>query len=81
MDTLHVWPDNVRAWQFFASIGTRWSYGPSGRPVGFRWESLYPLLDRAAPDPDDWAELRLHLEIMEAAALAAYTEFFPPPKR
>lgn len=76
-----VWPDNVRAWLFLAHIGTRWAYGPSGRPVGFRWEALYPLMDRQCPDAESWAELRHHLEVMETAALAAYAEFYPPPKR
>ncbi|WP_255577642.1 MULTISPECIES: DUF1799 domain-containing protein [unclassified Acidovorax] len=79
--TLDVWPENERAWLFYCGIGSRWAYGPSGRPLGFRWEALYPLLDREAPDPEDWEDLRYQLEVMEAAALAAYTEFFPPPKR
>ena len=75
-----VWPDNERAWHFFARIGTRWMYGPSGSPVGYRWEAIYPLMDREAPERDDWEELRFQLEVMEAAALAAHAEFFPPPK-
>lgn len=77
-----VWPDNVRAWLFLAGIRTRWAYGPSGRPLGFRWEAIYPLMDRQLKDDDEsWYELRHHLEVMEAAALAAYAEFYPPPKR
>jgi ribosomal protein S18 acetylase RimI-like enzyme len=76
-ETLEVWPDNERAWHFFRSIGSRWVYGPSGRPIGFRWEAIYPLMDRAAPTSDEWDELRLQLEIMERAALDAHAEFYP----
>ena len=74
-EILEVWPDNERAWLFFLSIGSRWLYGPSGQPIGFRWEALYPLMDRAAPDPEEWDALRSQLEVMERAALDAHAEF------
>lgn len=76
-----MWHDNERAWHFFTGVGTRWLYGPTGRPLGFRWEAIYPLLDREAPDPTEWDELRYQLEVMESAALAAHAEFYPPPRR
>lgn len=77
---IEVWPDNELAWRFYASIGSRWLYGPNGRPIGFRWEALYPLMDRAAPTTEEWDELRAKLEVMERAALDAHTEFYPPKK-
>lgn len=79
-ETLEVWPDNERAWHFFMRLGTRWSYGPTGRPMGLRWEAVYPLIDRAAPTTEEWDELLCALEVMERAAIEAHAEFYPPKK-
>lgn len=50
-------------------MGTRWYAGPAG-PIGLRWESIYPLMDRMGLTAEEWDTLRADLEVMERAALA-----------
>ena len=42
-----------------------------GGPIGLRYESLYPLLDREAEDEQDWRYLFDDIRDIESAALAA----------
>ncbi|MBW7903028.1 MAG: DUF1799 domain-containing protein [Rhodocyclaceae bacterium] len=67
-ETVEVWPNNWRAFDFFRRLGSRWMPGPAG-VIGLRWEAIYPLMDRLALAPDEWDALRSDLEVMEAAAL------------
>lgn len=68
-DEVEVWPENQRAAALLARLGTRWAYGPSGA-AGFRWEAIYPLMDRLGLAPRDWDELLLDLEVMEGVVLS-----------
>ena len=63
-----VWPENERAVQIFIRMGTQWRIGMGG-PTGFDYTSLYPLLDRAARDPDEWDDLFEDVRLMETTAL------------
>ncbi len=45
-----------------------------GGPTGLRYEALYPLLDRAAKDPQEWDELFSDIQVMEGAALKQMAE-------
>lgn len=45
-----------------------------GGPTGLRYEAIYPLLDRAASDGDEWDSLFHDLQILEAAALKQMAE-------
>lgn len=45
-----------------------------GGPTGLRYEAIYPLLDRAASDGDEWEALFHDLQILEAAALKQMAE-------
>lgn len=69
-----LWPDNAQAVATFARLGTRWAYGPSGAPVGLRWEAIYPLLDRMGLSNEAWSDLVRDLEVMESEALAVAQE-------
>ena len=40
-----------------------------GGPIGLRYEAVYPLLDRATQDPDEWEHLLDGIQAMEAGAL------------
>lgn len=50
-------------------VGTRLVLGPAGGVIGFRYEAIYPLLDRMATDPEHWKALLFDLEVIERAAL------------
>lgn len=45
-----------------------------GGPTGLRYEAIYPLLDRAASDGDEWEALFHDLQILEAASLKQMAE-------
>lgn len=66
--TTPVWPANLKAFEFFQRIGTRWCVGMSG-VTGIRWEAIYPLIDRMGLDGDAWDQMVSDLEVMEQAAL------------
>ncbi|MFG5778040.1 DUF1799 domain-containing protein [Comamonas sp. J-3] len=80
-ETLEVWPDNEVALELAHMIGTRWVYPPmGGPPLGLRWEAMYPLMDRKAPDKGDWDELHAAMMIVESVALDTIREFAPKDK-
>lgn len=70
---VEVWPENWQAFSLFCRVGTQWTSGMGGA-TGLRYEALYPLLDRAAEDPEHWDDLLEDIRILEAAALAAMNE-------
>lgn len=67
---VEVWPENWRAFSLFTRLRTQWNAGMGG-PIGLRYESLYPLLDREAEDEQDWCDLFDDIRDIESAALAA----------
>lgn len=52
-------------------VSTQWQATGMGGYTGLRYEALYPLLDRAAENADDWESLFDDVQAMERAALAA----------
>ena len=52
-------------WRVFDSVFTQWRIGPTG----LDYAAVYPLLDRAAKDPQEWDELFSDIQVMEGAAL------------
>lgn len=69
-EPVEIWPEHLPAFQMLQRIGTRWAHGMAG-PVGIRWESVYPLMDRLGLSRDAWDALLEDLEVMEGAALRA----------
>ena len=63
-----MWPDNHAAFILFNNLSTQWRVGMGG-PTGLDYAAVYPLLDRAAKDPQEWAELFSDIQVMEGAAL------------
>ncbi len=69
-----VWPDNARAVRLFSRVLGRWHMDGAGLPMGLRWESIYPLMDRMALEPGEWDALAADLEVMESAACSLLRE-------
>ncbi len=65
---MEVWPDNHAAFSLFISLGTQWRVGMGGT-TGLDYAAVYPLLDRAAKDPQEWDEMFSDIQVMEGAAL------------
>lgn len=65
---VEVWPDNHAAFILFNNLSTQWRVGFSG-PTGLDYSAVYPLLDRAAKDPQEWDEMFSDIQVMEGAAL------------
>ena len=65
---MEVWPDNHAAFILFNNLSTQWRVGMGG-PTGLDYAAVYPLLDRAAKDPQEWDELLSDIQVMEGAAL------------
>ena len=63
-----MWPDNHAAFILFKNLSTQWRIGMGG-PTGLDYVAVYPLLDRAAKDPQEWDELFSDIQVMEGAAL------------
>ena len=63
-----MWPDNNAAFILFNNLSTQWRIGMGG-PAGLDYAAVYPLLDRAAKDPQEWDELFSDIQVMEGAAL------------
>ena len=63
-----MWPDTHAAFILFNNLSTQWRIGMGG-PTGLDYAAVYPLLDRAAKDPQEWDELFSDIQVMEGAAL------------
>ena len=60
-------------WRVFDSVFTQWRVGMGG-PTGLDYNAVYPLLDRAAKDPQEWDEMFSDIQVMEGAALKQMSE-------
>lgn len=54
--------------QIFVRVQTQWACNMSG-PMGLRYEAVYPLIDRATTDPEEWDFLLDGVQALEAGAL------------
>ena len=57
----------------FCQLRTQWRIGMSGA-TGLDYAALYPLLDRATADADEWARLFADVQTLEDEALEAMRE-------
>lgn len=73
---VEVWPDNWTAFGLFHRMSTQWNTSMSGC-TGLKYESLYPLLDRAATCPEEWEELFDDVQVMESEVLKQMHESKP----
>lgn len=67
-DPVEIWPDNLRAVNLFAQIGTQWRTGMGG-PTGLDYNVLYRRMDRMGLAPDEYDELEADIQAMEGTAL------------
>ena len=65
---VEVWPENHAAFILFSNLSTQWRIGMGG-PTGLDYAAVYPLLDRAAKDSQEWDEMFSDIHVMEGAAL------------
>lgn len=65
---VELWPENARAFAVFSRAATQWRVSMSG-PVGLDYRAIYPLIDRAATDAQDWEELFDDVRVMEREAI------------
>ncbi|MES1979546.1 MAG: DUF1799 domain-containing protein [Pseudomonadota bacterium] len=70
---VEVWPENWQVWRLFCRVSSQWRVGMGG-PTGLCYEAVYPLIDRAASDPQEWDDLLDDVAAMERAALSAMNE-------
>lgn len=70
---MEVWPENWPAWSLFCQVSTQWRVGMGGA-TGLDYSAVYPLLDRAAKDPQEWDEMFSDIQVMERAALKQMSE-------
>ena len=57
----------------FCALQTQWSVGMGGA-TGLRYESAYPLIDRAAKTEEEGMDLFDDLQVLEGAALKQMSE-------
>ena len=66
---IEVWPENWRAVQIFAALGTQWVHGMAG-PVGLNYASVLATLERRYRlSGDDLDDVFDAISVMERAAL------------
>ncbi|MFA5662402.1 DUF1799 domain-containing protein [Castellaniella sp.] len=65
-----LWPENVRALDFFLRLSTQWRVGPGG-VYGMDYNPVFHELDRAGMSSEEYDELLEDVRVMESAALAA----------
>lgn len=73
LDAVEVWPENWPSWSLFCKVSTQWRIGMGG-PSGLDYAAVYPLLDRAAKDPQEWDELFEDIQLLERTALDQMSE-------
>ncbi len=71
---IELWPENERAFTFFASIGGgAWNIGPGG-PVGIRPEAFREIRLALGVTGLEWREMFIDVMAMESEALATMRE-------
>ncbi|MEY2654570.1 MAG: hypothetical protein RLZZ524_1598 [Pseudomonadota bacterium] len=68
-----VWPENWRAVQVFASLGTQWTVGMAGS-TGLRYEALPFVFEMQGVDRAQWPELFDQIRVCEVEALKLFAE-------
>lgn len=69
-ETVEIWPDNLQAYEVFASLGTQWRIGMAG-PTGMDYAAIPVTLRLMAVPRAEWPQLFADLRVMEGAALEA----------
>lgn len=68
--SIEIWPENLRSYEVFNSLGTQWCVGMAG-PTGLNYCAVEAVLRLQGLPAEDWPELFNDVRIMEASALDA----------
>jgi hypothetical protein len=68
-----VWPENWRAAQVFAALGTQWTVGIAGA-TGLRYEALSFVFEMQGVVRDEWPGLFDQVRLCESEALKLFAE-------
>lgn len=71
--TIYIWPENVDSWNFFQSIQTQWTVGPTGA-IGLNYAGVEVERKAWGIKSKDWPKLFFEVKAMERATLAAWRE-------
>lgn len=69
----HLWPCNLRAWEFWCGLQTQWRVGMAGA-TGLDYASVLALLDRSGLRPRRRAECFEHVRAMEREVLRVWAD-------
>jgi len=72
-EPIYLWPENVRAWNFFQAVGTQWVV-EDGAAIGLNYQRVTVVRDAQRVKAKDWPSLFSALQAMERATLAAWRE-------
>jgi hypothetical protein len=70
-----VWPRNIAVVRVFQALATQWRAAPMGGVTGLDYSAITPTVLRGLQvSRQAWPEIFAGLQVMEAAALAAFSE-------
>lgn len=72
-EPLYLWPECVKAWNFFQAVSTQWIVGPGGA-VGLNYQSVLVVRDAWKIKRKDWPKLFSEVQAMERATLSGWSE-------
>lgn len=70
---LYLWPECVKAWNFFQAISTQWVVGPGGA-IGLNYPGVLVVRDAWGIRRKEWPKLFLEVQAMERATLSGWSE-------
>lgn len=73
VEPIYLWPENVKAWNFFQAVSTQWHVGPGGA-VGLNYAGVDVVRDAQGIRRKEWPRLFSEVQAMERATLAAWRE-------
>lgn len=72
-EPIYLWPENVKAWNFFQAVSTQWHVGRGGA-VGLNYAGVDVVRDAQGIRRKEWPRLFSEVQAMERATLAAWRE-------
>ena len=70
-EVVEVWPENVQAYNLFASLRTQWRSAGMAGVLGLDYTPLFHKMDRMGLTAEDYLDLEDDIRAMEYEALAA----------
>lgn len=70
-EVVEVWPENVQAYNLFASLRTQWRSAGMAGVLGLDYNPLFHKMDRMELTAEEYLDLEDDIRAMEYEALAA----------